>query len=414
LRTFTPPSAARRPTLAALGWLCVSTGIIASSLPPVLPAVMRDLGMTPPVAGVALGTWQAALALCSVPLGVLLPRIGPRRAVLAGALLAAGSAVLRALAPNPAVLIAAVALGGVAWPLVVGTAAALLSGYEGAGRRLAAGVMFSSINAGFALMLAIGPLLERLPGGWRTALLLAAAPMLAGILPWLLVSRRLRFGRAVAAVPLRTVAGQAVSLLATIAVAAPLLVAITGLSIGHGLSSWLPTLLRQEGASPSLAGDIAAAFMTLGIFSSLGVSLAVRPAHRRWWLCGVLVAVAGALLLLETGSIAGTAVALVVVGCAIGMFPPLVLLALYESSAAREQGAATGGLYYATMGFAGLLGPALLGVFAGLTGAFAAGLNALAVIAVVGAVVAARLPESGARSSANPAAPAIYPEEAVI
>jgi hypothetical protein len=56
----------------------------------------------------------------------------------------------------------------------------------------------------------------------------------------------------------------------------------------------------------------------------------------------------------------------------------------------------------------------LLGDFAGLTGAFAAGLNALVVIALVGAVIAARLPESGARSSANPAAPATYPEEAVI
>src|SRR5438270_4081909 len=310
LSTFTPPSAARRPTLAALGWLCLSTGIISASLPPVVPAVMRDLGMTPPVAGVALGAWQAALALCSVPLGVLLPRIGPRRAVLAGALLAAGSAVLRALAPNPAVLIGAVALGGVAWPLVVGTAAALLTGYEGAGRRLAAGIMFSSINAGFAVMLAIGPLLERLPCGWRTALLLAASPMLAGVLPWLLVSRGLGFGQAARALSVRTVAREAVSLLGTMAVAAPLLVAIAGLSIGHGLAGWLPTLLRQEGASPSRAGEIAAAFMTLGIFTSFGISLAARPAHRSWWLCGVLMAVAAALLLLETGTIAGSAVAL--------------------------------------------------------------------------------------------------------
>ena len=410
--TSSPPSAPSRPSLAALGWLCLSTGIIASSLPPVLPAVMRDLGMTSPVAGVALGAWQAALAVCSVPLGVLLPRIGPGRAVLIGALLAAGSAVLRALAPNAAVLIAAVALGGVAWPLVVGTAAALLSGYEGAGRRLAAGVMFSSTNAGFALMLAIGPLLERLPGGWRTALLLASAPMLAGILPWLLVSRRLVFGQTAAALPLVTVTRQAVSLLATMAVAAPLLVAIAGLSIGHGLAGWLPTLLRQEGASPTQAGEIAAGFMTLGIFSSFAVSLAARPAHRRWWLCGVLVAVGAALLLLETGSSAGTGLALVVVGCAIGMFPPLVLLALYENAGARAQGAAAGGLYYATMGFAGLLGPVVLGVFAGLTGGFGAGLNALMVLAFVGALIAARLPEPEAVGTKR-AREATYPEEAV-
>src|SRR5207302_9033018 len=121
--------------------------------------------------------------------------------------------------------------------------------------RVAAGVVFSSLKADLAVMLAIGPRLERLPGGWRTALLLAAAPMLAGVLPWLLVSRGLGFGQAVRALPLRTVAREAVSLLGTMAVAAPLLVAIAGLSIGHGLAGWLPTLLRQEGATPNLAGE---------------------------------------------------------------------------------------------------------------------------------------------------------------
>src|SRR5438270_8422387 len=120
LSIFTPPSAAHRPTLAALGWLCLSTGIIASSLPPVVPAVMRDLGMTPPVAGVALGAWQAALALCSVPLGVLLPRIGPRSAVLARALLGAGVAGRCPFGPKRAVLVGAAVLGRVVWAGVVG------------------------------------------------------------------------------------------------------------------------------------------------------------------------------------------------------------------------------------------------------------------------------------------------------
>src|SRR5205814_501351 len=49
----------------------VRVGIVAASLAPVVPDLMRDLALSPTTTGVALGAWQAALGLSSVAVGAL-------------------------------------------------------------------------------------------------------------------------------------------------------------------------------------------------------------------------------------------------------------------------------------------------------------------------------------------------------
>src|SRR5438270_5128536 len=91
LRDFRPWT-----TLAILSGLCFAMGLIVASLAPLVPSVIVDLRLTPVTAGIALGAWQATLAVSSVPLGLLLDRIGVRVGVTVGGLLAIASCILRA------------------------------------------------------------------------------------------------------------------------------------------------------------------------------------------------------------------------------------------------------------------------------------------------------------------------------
>ena len=400
------PSRGRWSILAGLAWMSAGTGFVAASLAPVVPALMRDLALSPTTTGVALGAWQAALGLSSVAVGALISRWGAARVVAVGAALTALSSLSRAAAVDGLTLVLAVALGGVAWSMVISGAASLLTtAFEGRARRLGAGITFGGLSAGFALMLAVGPHLAGLPGGWRTALAAGAVPMLAGLPAWLLLSRELR-ARPPAAARIRQVLGQSLDLLRRPSILSVLAATLAGISAGHALASWLPTVLGRQGLSASLAGLVAAGYMAIGILSSISVTVVARPHHRRWWITGGLAAVAASLLLLAVGSAPLVAAGIVAAGVAIGFLPSLLVLAMLESPPARSLGGAAGGLYYSMSGFAGLTGPVVIGVFADWTGGFTAGLVAMAALVAAGAAVAAGalpMPPSAAASASEAA-----------
>lgn len=61
------------------------------------------------------------------------------------------------------------------------------------------------------------------------------------------------------------------------------------------------------------------------------------------------------------------------------------------------------GLYYATTGMAGLIGPVIVGEFAVLTGGFHGGFYALAVLASGAALLASQLPSPAVAERSLPA-----------
>lgn len=379
--------------VTGLAWLSAATGFVSASLPPVVPSLMHDLALTPTTAGVALGAWQAVLGISSVPVGVLIPRWGPARVVAAGALVSIVSSLLRAVAPDGVTLVVSVAVGGVGWSMVISGGATLITTvFEGQDRRVGAGILFGALSAGFAAMLALGPHIATLPGGWRSALASSAIPMIVGFPIWLAVTRDIRASVAESP-PLRRLVARSLGLLGKRAIVAIMFVTVAGISAGHALSNWLPTVLRQQGASASTAGLVAAGYMALGIASSLAITVMARPHQRRWWIAADLTAATASLLALPSGSPLLVGAAVVVAGIAIGSLPPLLVLAMLESPPARGRTAAASGLYYSMSGFAGLIGPVVVGVFTSWTGGFAAGLAAIAVLTALGAVLAVtRLP----------------------
>lgn len=399
-----PPGFRPWTTLAALSGLCFAMGFISASLAPFVPSVIVDLRLTPVTAGIALGAWQGTMAISSVPLGLLLDRIGVRVGVTVGGLLAVASCVLRAEAYDAPTLIAAVALAGLAWPLVVGATAKIIGTvYEGSGRRLGAGISLAAVNAGFGAMLALGhPVLGAWLGGWRPALALAGVPMAVAVVAWILFSGplRMRGGPRASAVEL---VRDVPLLLRNFGVLAVLVVALPGLASGHALGNWLPTVLGGDGYDPSTAGYAAAGYTAVGIISSLVIPVVASPESRRWWLVGVLASIALSLVLLQMMVPALLVLALALVGFGIGAIPPLALLTLADTPGVGQRMGGISGLYYATTGMAGLIGPVIVGEFVVLTGGFHDGFYALAVLVSGAALLASRLPSPAGAEQSLPA-----------
>ncbi len=103
-----PVAGGRRTALAP--WVLLSVGIVAAfgpgKLPPVLPALQGQIGLTLLEAGWLVAVFQVAAALLGVFGGALADRYGPRRVMQTGLLIGALSAACGALSPGPLVLFA--------------------------------------------------------------------------------------------------------------------------------------------------------------------------------------------------------------------------------------------------------------------------------------------------------------------
>jgi MFS transporter, CP family, cyanate transporter len=375
--------------IPALGGLCIAAGFIAGSLAPFVPSLMADLRMSPSGAGVALGAWQAVGAVASLPLGVWLDRVRLRHAVAVGGALGVASCVLRAFAHNGPELIAAVAIFGLAWTLVVGGSAKVIAtNYEGRSRRVLTGAVLACVNLGFAAVVAAGtPILAARLGGWRPALLATGAPMAVATIAWLLIARAPR--RARPAPP--SMVHDTIDLLRHRSVLYAMGAVLAAIAIGHGISMWLPTLLRADGLPATAAGLASAAYITLGVVGALTLPVLATSPTRRWWVGGTLLVEAVVIPILIVSSAPVLALALFIVGITTGAMPPLMLLALYDTEGLGNRAGAVTGLYYAVAGLAGLLGPLVVGWLVGLSGGFEAGLVALAAAAAAGAVLGSRM-----------------------
>jgi len=388
-----PSSVPGRPTpvllIPVLGGLCASAGFIAGSLAPFVPALMADLRMSPAGAGVALGAWQAVSAVAALPFGIWLDRVRLRYAVALGGTLAVLSCLLRAVAADGVQLIGAVAIFGAGWTLVVcGAAKVVGTRFEGPSRHLAAGIALASVNLGFAAVLATAtPVLGSLLGGWRPALAAAGLPMAAATVAWLLVARGPRPAPSEPA----PVVLDALDLLRLRPVLLAIVPVVCALAIGHGLSNWLPTLLRADGISADLAGLAAAAYLACGVAGALAVSLLATVRARRWWIASALFTEALLIpaLIVHWAPLLGAV--LVVLGMATGSLPPLLILALLDTERLGNRAGAVTGLYYSLAGAAGLAGPLAIGLLSGAIGTYTAGLLPLTLAAVVGAAFGLRL-----------------------
>lgn len=176
-----------------VGVLCLLFGYVLSQfyrafLAVLAPFLSADLGMTADVLARASGLWFLAFAATQLPLGWALDRIGPRRSTAALTLLAAGAAVLFALAPAPwAIVLAMVLLGAGCAPALMASYFVFVRVYPPAAFASLAGAMLGLGSLGN--LAAAWPMAWAAETfGWRAAVLgLAAVTLVVAAAIWRLV-----------------------------------------------------------------------------------------------------------------------------------------------------------------------------------------------------------------------------------
>ena len=393
---MSPPAHGRWLILAGVWFIYATFGLVASSLAPLVALIEADLGMRHATMGGIMGAWQLVYIAAALPCGMVLDRLGSRHALLLGALSIALSAAWRGAAGDATALLAAVMLFGVGGPIIsAGAPKVIATWFQGPSRGLAMGVYITGPAVGgvVSLTLTHAWLLPLLAGDWRRLLWIwAALAAAAGIVWWVIASlpglRPLADQRRPAdSAPQRIVI---TGLLRDPSVRLVIAMGIGVFLISHGLTNWLPELLRHGGMDAVAAGYWAALPVAVGIAGSLMIPRLAVPARRFLILHGLCAALLAATVLLQFTHDAALFPGLVLQGIARSSLMTVMLLTLVEMPAVGPHHTGTAAaLFFGAAEVGGMLGPLLLGLLYDFTHGFAAGLALLAVIGT-GLVVGSR------------------------
>ena len=388
--------------LAGLWLLYASFGAVATSLAPIVAPVEADLGMSHVAMGSVMGAWQLVYIFSAIPCGMLLDRIGGKRALVLGIGLIAASALGRAFAVDYWTLLLAVMLFGLGGPIVSSGAPKLVAQlFTGSRRGLAMGIYMTGPALGSVVSLAgtHTVLLPAFGGEWRSVMAFwAAACVVALIVWWLIATRFLPPADASPGEDVQDGAGQLAQMLDLLrhpAVPITLLLAVGVFLYNHGLNNWLPELLRHGGMSATAAGYWATVPTIVGVAGSLLIPRLATPARRFYILSALAAAALGASLLLQAAAEPALLfTGLVLQGIARSSLMTILVLILVELPAVGERRAGlASGMFFAAAEIGGVLGPVGLGLSYDSTGSFVAalyGLSAVSVGLLVGCVLLAR------------------------
>jgi cyanate permease len=374
-------------TQLALGWLVYfSFGMVAVSLVPIVTSVREDLGITYTEMGIILGAWQFVYIGAAAPGGILIDRIGPKRALSIGAAIVALSGLLRVFADGFTPLFLAVALFGIGGPIISSGLPKLVADwFSGAKRGVASGIYVTGSSAGGVFVLATThSFVLPLTGSWRSSLLFYAIVAVLVAAAWVVIGRDspeniAERGRPASERP----KGSYRQVILHPAVIVIIAVGFSGFLANHGLRNWLPQILEADGVSPSTAGLVGALPLLTGILGSIVVlPLASRGAGNRRPAAVALLFLTGATIAAIMFTDGWLRVFIVAVeGFCASAIIPLMLNTLMEtpSVGAKNMGAAAG-LFFAVGEVGGTLGPVVLGLTADLTGSFLSGMLMLAAV----------------------------------
>jgi cyanate permease len=369
------PSRSARYLLLALGSLGYLSLMFAwFSLPAFLPTLIEALGLSDAQAGLLAG----AVPLVYIPValwsGLLIDRVGARRAIGAGLLIVGTAHLARGFATDFPTMLAATLLLGVGGTGLTFGLPKLVSELfvpARAGSLSAVYVVGSYLGTAAAFGIArplLGPAL-----GWQTTFRYSGLAVIGVGLLWLLAAWAIESTPASQTessmlADLRTVlASREMKLLVVIGTMYLLLV--------HGLQGWLTTMLQRQGIAPTRAAQVTTLLVLAQIAGALLIpTLADRWRRRREALvaAGTLCAVAVALL--WVGSLPAIVLVVAAVGIGVGGLSPLVRSLPVEFDGVGPTLTATAvGLIFAIGEAGGFLGPVAVGALADLTGSFRPG-----------------------------------------
>jgi len=393
-------------------WLLAATLLAAFNMRmpiaapgPVIDTIRLDTGMSSGVAGALITipfVCMSAFAFAGPP---LVRRTSAYAIVLLALSLVCGGTLARAVAPTPALLIAAtvpigigIAVMGVTLPVVIKQHFARRSGAT-------TGAYVSAMSLGIlTISLTIVPLSEAL-GGWRAAFALSAVPAVLAIALWLAVHNA-------ASAPARTRTEDPPDAPAgnmrpgRVEIRAGLAFGLQSMTFA-GLVGWVAAIYVDAGWSP---GTAALTTASLGIFVIPGAlilpSLSQGRDRRPWIVVGLAVMVAG-LLGIALAPDAAAWVWLVAFGAGGGSAFALQL-ALPIDLRATPLGVARLTAWMLGLGYVlSACAPILVGTLRDLTGEFTIPVLALAALGSLGAIATLGLPRplSGAHAQEVPPPP---------
>ena len=182
-------------TMSAL-WLCgVAMRMTILAMPPVIPLVHSELHMTETQVGLLVGLPLLLFALAAIPGSLMIARIGPIRAVVAGMVIAALAGAARAGAIDVWTLYAAALATGFGVAIMQPSLPVLVREWTPSRIALATIAYTSGMMMGatFPPLLTISTILPLVGGSWRLNLIVWAVPALL-IVPLFLLLRPRRSG----------------------------------------------------------------------------------------------------------------------------------------------------------------------------------------------------------------------------
>jgi CP family cyanate transporter-like MFS transporter len=365
-----------------------------ASVPPVLPDIQHDLGLSGTGAGVLTALPVLCLGLFAPAAAWLAGRFGVAR-VVAWALVVLGAGTLARALGGAAVLFAATFLAGIG--LAVGGALlpGIVKAHFPADRAATVTGLYTTGLAGGALLAAAltVPLRNLFGGSWAPALAVWALPAAAALLVWRQVA-------APAGPPPAPTAGDGPRSPGLAAEPAPpspgglpwrsglawRVTLYTGLQslLFYAALTWLSPLYRAHGWSAERAGLLLAVFSLTQLVATLGLpALADRTGDRRPWTALAVGACTAGLLVVAVAPMAAPWLAAAVIGFGTGGQFAMALTLLVDTAADPAASRRLSGMAFLVGYLLAAAGPAAVGVLHDATGGFTAAFLALTVIGVV-------------------------------
>jgi predicted MFS family arabinose efflux permease len=266
-------------------WVIFAGGLAAGAymtkVPPALPALRADLGLTLVESGLIQTMLYTIGAAAGAFFGVFAERIGVKRAALAGLGLMVAGGLLGALAAGYGTLLASRFLEGVGFLLFVVAAAPLLTAATLPQDRATAFSIWSSyMPTGGTLALLVAPIVLS-SFGWRGLwVVLAVYTALCAVL----LARKVPSARFGAGIGSMRLLAESLARPGSLALCVGF---ICYVGQWTSLMTWLPTFVVDErGASPSAAALLTAAFVAINIPGNQLGGLLLRSALPRWAVMG--------------------------------------------------------------------------------------------------------------------------------
>jgi CP family cyanate transporter-like MFS transporter len=270
-------ASAHTPVLLAAGMILLAINLrpAAASVGPLIHRIRHDTGLS----GTGAGVLTTLPVLCFGALAPLAPALARRfgsQVALAGTLILLLLGLLIRVVPGTALLFAgtalagtAIAVGNVLLPVMVSRSFPERAGFM-TGLYAAALIGFAALAAGVTV-----PIANWLGGGWRTGLVIWAAPVAVALAVWLIALRGRR-GGAPAGDAHEQMRGARMLMRSRLAWAVTLFFGIQSASF-YATLAWLPSIFESHGASEAKAGLL----LSLTLIVGVGTALTVPPTAAR-------------------------------------------------------------------------------------------------------------------------------------